>query len=87
MALRNSVALVLVPFHGRLNLMAKTLAAGTTDEQRADLYQQIEAQADTDMPVIPIYHYVSPRLVKSYVQGMSKDPLDKFYFKDMSFKK
>ena len=68
-------------------LMAKTLAAGTTDEQRADLYQQIEAQADTDMPVIPIYHYVSPRLVKSYVEGMSKDPLDKFYFKDMSFKK
>ena len=68
-------------------LMVKTLATGTTDEQRADLYQQIEAQADVDMPVIPIYHYVSPRLVKSYVQGMSKDPLDKFYFKDMSFKK
>ena len=67
--------------------MAKTLVAGTTDEQRADLYQQTEAQADKDMPLLPIYYYVSPRLVKSYVEGMSKDPMDKFYFKDMSFKK
>ena len=68
-------------------LMAKTLVPGTTDDQRADLYQQAEAQADKDMPVIPIYHYVSPRLVKPYVQGLSTDPLDNFYFKDMSFKK
>ena len=68
-------------------LMAKTLVPGTTDDQRADLYQQAEAQADKDMPVIPIYYYVNPRLVKSYVEGLSKDPLDNFYFKDMSFKK
>lgn len=68
-------------------LMAKTVVAGTTAEQRADLYQQAEAQADKDMPIIPIYYYVSPRLVKPYVEGMSTDPLDSFYFKDMSFKK
>ena len=63
------------------------LVAGTTNEQRADLYQQAEVQADKDTPVIPIYHYVSPRLIKPYVEGFSKDPLDKFYFKDISFKK
>ena len=40
-----------------------------------------------DMPIIPIYYYVSPRLVKPYLEGLSKDPLDNFYFKDMSFKK
>ena len=68
-------------------VMAKTLVAGTTNEQRADLYQQAEVQADKDTPVIPIYHYVSPRLIKPYVEGFSKDPLDKFYFKDISFKK
>ena len=39
--------------------MAKTLVPGTTEEQRADLYQQAEAQADKDMPVIPIYYYVN----------------------------
>lgn len=70
------------------SLMAQTLRPGVTEEQRADLYQQAEAQLDADTPLVNMYHYVSPRLVKPYVIGFpTKDPLDNWQGKDLKIAK
>ena len=70
------------------SLMTQTLKAGVTPEQRAGIYQQAEAQLDADMPNINVYHYVSPRLIKPYVVGLStKDPLDNWQAKDLKVAK
>lgn len=64
------------------DLMRQTLSASVTPEQRADLYQQAEAELDKDAATIFAYHYISARLVKPYVQGYSdKDPMDNFQVK------
>ncbi|MEG0434839.1 MAG: oligopeptide ABC transporter substrate-binding protein OppA, partial [Morganella sp. (in: enterobacteria)] len=48
-----------------------------TDEERAKIYQQAETVLDNDSAIVPVYYYVSTRLVKPYVGGYSgKDPLD-----------
>lgn len=70
------------------SLMEQTLKAGVTPEQRSSLYKQAEVQLDKDMPLLDIYHYVSPRLVKPYVIGFStNDPLDNWQGKDISIAK
>ncbi|WP_058369053.1 ABC transporter substrate-binding protein [Psychrobacter sp. ENNN9_III] len=70
------------------SLMAQTLKPGVTDAQRADLYQQAEAQLDDDMGLLNIYHYVSPRMVKPYVIGFSEnDPLGNWQGKNISIAK
>lgn len=69
-------------------LMKQTLIAGTTAQQRMDLYQQAEAVLDADQPVINVYHYVSARLVKPYVSGYSdKDPMDNWLVQNWSIQK
>lgn len=50
---------------------------------RNKLYVQAEAILAKDMPIIPIYQYVQPRMVKSYVGGYPSNPLDNLYSKDM----
>ncbi len=63
-------------------LMAKSRK--TTDaNERANYYQQAEAILSQDMPVAPIYQYVSARLVKPYLGGYPNNPLDNLYTKDM----
>ena len=70
------------------NIMMQTLKAGVDDAQRIKLYNQAEAQIDTDMPLLSIYHYVSPRMIKPYVIGFSRtDALDQWQIKDMSIAK
>lgn len=57
-------------------LMAKTLAA-SSNQQRAEYYQQAEQQLDSDSPVVPVYYRVSTRLVKPWVGGFTgNDPQD-----------
>lgn len=69
-------------------VVAKTLAAGVTDEQRAELYHEAEAILDRDNAAIFVYQYVSPRLVKPYVAGYSdKDPTSNFQVKNWSILK
>jgi oligopeptide transport system substrate-binding protein len=41
------------------------------ESQRQAHYQTAEALLATDMPIIPVYHYVDARLIKPYVQGYS----------------
>lgn len=70
------------------DLMAQTTKAGITPKQRTELYNQVEAQLATDVPDIWIYHYTSPRLVKSYVTGFNlEDPLNNWQIKDLSIAK
>ncbi|MGH1408136.1 MAG: ABC transporter substrate-binding protein [Aeromonas sp.] len=53
------------------------------DVARNKLYAQAEAILAKDMPIAPIYQYVTPRMVKSYVGGYPDNPLDNLYTKDM----
>lgn len=70
------------------SLMAQTLKPGVTPEQRTDLYNKAEAQLDQDMPLLNVYHYVSPRLIKPYVIGFPmKDALNNWQAKDLSIAK
>lgn len=67
------------------DLMAKTLSADVTPEQRAELYKQAEAVLDKDAATIFVYHYVTPRLVKPYIAGYStEDAMSQFQFKNWS---
>ncbi|WFF39328.1 ABC transporter substrate-binding protein [Moraxella nasibovis] len=69
-------------------IMAKTLAADVTPEQRAELYRQAEEVLDKESATIFVYQYVSPRLVKPYVAGYAdQDPLGQWHVKDLKILK
>lgn len=69
-------------------IMNKTLGADVTPEQRAELYHQAEALLDKDSATIFVYQYVSPRLIKPYVQGFAEaDPLNNYHIKDLKILK
>ncbi|CAM4111052.1 ABC transporter substrate-binding protein [Vibrio neonatus] len=64
-------------------LMAKAMLA-TSDAQREDIYNQAEQQLATDMPIAPIYQYVTSRLVSPTVGGYpANNAEDKMFSKDM----
>lgn len=50
---------------------------------RNKLYIQAEEILAKDMPIAPIYQYVTARMVKPYVGGYPANPLDNLYSKDM----
>ncbi|MDO4250493.1 MAG: ABC transporter substrate-binding protein [Moraxella sp.] len=69
-------------------LLADTLKADTTPEARQQLYKEAELLISKDTAIIPVYSAISVRLIKPYVQGLSsKDPLDGYLVKDISFNK
>lgn len=51
--------------------------------QRAVYMQQAEALMLQDMPVIPIYYYVSKHLIKPWVKGFTPNIMDHVYSKDL----
>ena len=53
----------------------------TDRETRQDLFRQAEMIILTDMPVIPIYHYSTIRLVDARVKGWVSHPLDQHPYK------
>ncbi|QEY25097.1 ABC transporter substrate-binding protein [Neisseria zalophi] len=58
-------------------LLAQTLQAGISDQQRAEYYTQAEVLIDRDTAIIPVYGYVNSRLVKPRIGGYSdKDVLN-----------
>ncbi|MFA0052952.1 ABC transporter substrate-binding protein [Vibrio breoganii] len=64
-------------------LMAKAMAA-TSDAEREALYVEAEKQLAKDMPIAPIYQYVTSRLVSEKVGGYpSNNAEDKLFSKDM----
>lgn len=54
-------------------ILAKTLQAGVSDEERSKLYRQAEEQIDKDTAIIPVYGYVNSRLVKPRIGGYSTE--------------
>lgn len=69
-------------------IMAQTLGADVTSEQRAELYRQAEEVLDKEAAAIFVYQYVSPRLVKPYVSGFStNDPQSQWKVKDLKILK
>lgn len=63
-------------------LMAQSRTVMDT-EARNKLYAEAEGLLAEDMPIAPIYQYVTARLVKPYVGGYPNNPLDNLYTKDM----
>lgn len=55
-------------------------------EKRAQLMYQAESLAMADMPVIPIYHYVSKNLVARNVVGFVDNPKDIHRWRYVSLK-
>lgn len=63
-------------------IMAKTLAAGITDDERAELYRQAEEILDKDVAAVFVYQRVGNALVKPYIQGYStNDPTSNYQVK------
>jgi oligopeptide transport system substrate-binding protein len=56
------------------DLLAAAAAAG--GERRMELLQRAEAQLVQDMPVIPLYYYVSRHLVNPRVRGFENNVRD-----------
>jgi oligopeptide transport system substrate-binding protein len=52
-------------------------AAGTADpSRRRELLEKSERLMLTDYPLVPLYFFVSKRLVKPYVQGVVANPMN-----------
>ncbi len=67
------------------NIMEKTLAPTTNNQQRLKLYRQAERQLDKDMPVMDFYHYNNFLLIKPYVKGYPfNNPMNEWKIKDIS---
>jgi oligopeptide transport system substrate-binding protein len=56
------------------------------EEQRAALLQQAEKLMLADQPLIPLYTYVSKRLVKPRVRGWHDDVMNIVYSKELALK-
>lgn len=70
------------------SLMNQTLKEGVTSAQRAELYRQAEAQLDTDMPQLNVFHIVKLSMVKPHVINFPlQDPLSNWQIKDVSIAK
>ena len=61
---------------------------GEADQQkRRDMLQQAELLLLADYPIIPIYFYVTKRLIKPYVKGYQSNIMDHHYTKHLSIQK
>lgn len=67
----------------RYDALLRRAGATVDPQQRAALLESAERLMLDDMPVIPIYHYVSKQLVKPYVQGWSENSQDIQYSKNL----
>lgn len=55
-----------------------------TDADRAEVYAKAEAQLEKDTAMVPVYHYVQPRLIKPWVKGFADaHPGQNYYLKDV----
>ncbi|AOP44692.1 ABC transporter substrate-binding protein [Edwardsiella piscicida] len=67
----------------RFDAVLAQASASQDPAARQRLFQQAEALLAEDVPTIPLYHYVSVRLVKPYVGGYQPGNMDYLYSKDM----
>lgn len=80
---------VLGGIHYKSNAYDKLVRAALnegSEKARTEIYYQQEALLAKDMPIIPIYQYVSARLISPNLRGYAKgNALDTNYSKDMYF--
>lgn len=58
--------------------------AATSKQQVNDDYQRAEDILSSEAPVVPLYHYVSAKLVKPYIGGYDdRDPQGRVFAKDL----
>lgn len=63
-------------------LLQKALTVDTRQE-RQEIYQQAMAMLNQQMPLLPIYYYVQPQMVKPYIGGFLPDIRGNYYTQDM----
>ncbi|MFO7287934.1 MAG: peptide ABC transporter substrate-binding protein [Gammaproteobacteria bacterium] len=64
------------------------LAAAETDlEKRAEILKQAERRLLDDMPLIPLYFYVTAKMVQPWVQGYEANIMDHFRVQDLKILK
>ncbi len=63
-------------FHNKQYDTIMTTAFDQAPHKRIKLYESLEQILAKEMPVIPLYFYVSPRLVSKKIGGYYSDPLD-----------
>ena len=51
-------------------------------EKRASIMEEAEALMLADMPLIPIYFYVTKRVIKPWVDGFEPNIMDHHYTKN-----
>lgn len=80
--------------HGRYNsrafdqMLASTLEAGISLEERVKRHQKASEIVSKDVPIIPVYSYTRTRLVKPWVKGVSnQDPMDNYRVKNWDIQK
>jgi len=67
--------------------LVKTAAVTVDPEKRIQMLQDAEKLVVRDLPMMPIYDYVSKRLIKPYVQGFDINILGYYYSKNVSIAK
>ncbi|CDG16519.1 ABC transporter substrate-binding protein [Xenorhabdus doucetiae] len=70
-----------IPQYANSDFDQMVTKAGETNETA--YYQKAMAIFNNDMPVMPIYHYVTDRMVKPYVGGFYVSPMDYVSTKDL----
>ncbi|MGR6981376.1 ABC transporter substrate-binding protein [Testudinibacter sp. P27/CKL/0425] len=62
----------------------KNALLAENDAQRAEDYAKAETFFSRDVPSVPVYHYVQPRLIKPHVKGYAfTSPGSNYYLKDV----
>jgi oligopeptide transport system substrate-binding protein len=76
----NDAGYASAPFDALLDLAARTADAQT----RRKSLEAAERLMLSDYPILPLYYFVSKRLVKPYVHGVRPNPLDRVTTKSLS---
>ena len=73
------------PFdRARLDALLDEAARTSNPETRRLMLEAAERVMLNDYPILPLYFFVSKRLVKPYVQGVRPNPLDRLTSKMLS---
>jgi oligopeptide transport system substrate-binding protein len=63
--------------------LLRAASAELDSQRRHALMAEAEALLLEDLPIMPIYHYVSPRLVKPWVAGFVPNIMERHYSKHL----
>ena len=63
--------------------LCEQAAAEPDEKKRIRMLSEAEHMIDTEVPIIPIYHYVNINLIRPYVHGVEPNPRNMTVFKDV----